>query len=52
VGVLKQGWDQIPDIMATTALALVGLGLGGIGLYRYYAKDGDNRRYKVEYVGK
>jgi len=33
-------------------LALVGLGLGGIGVYNYYVKDGDNRRYKLEYTGK
>jgi hypothetical protein len=52
VGVLKQGWDQIPEIMASTGLALFGLCLGGVGLYNYYAKDGDNRRYKLDYVGK
>jgi hypothetical protein len=52
VGVFKQVWDQIPEIVATTALAIFGLGLGGVGLYNYYAKDGDNRRYKTDYVGK
>jgi hypothetical protein len=52
VGVFKQGWDEIPEIIATTALALFGLGLGGIGLYNYYSNDGDNRRYKLDYVGK
>jgi hypothetical protein len=33
VGVFKQAWDQIPEIVATTALAIFGLGLGGVGLY-------------------
>jgi len=51
-GVLKKGWDEIPEVIASSVLALVGLGLGGIGLYNYYAKDGDNRRYKLEYTGK
>lgn len=50
-GVLKKGWDEIPEVIASSVLALVGLGLGGIGLYNYYAKDGDNRRYKMEYTG-
>lgn len=51
-GVLKKGWDEIPEVIASSVLALVGLGLGGIGIYNYYAKDGDNRRYKLEYTGK
>jgi hypothetical protein len=51
-GVLKKGWDEIPEVIASSVLALVGLGLGGIGVYNYYAKDGDNRRYKLEYTGK
>lgn len=50
MGVFKQAWDEIPEIVASTALALFGLGLGGIGLYNYYAKDGDNRRYKYDYI--
>ena len=50
-GVLKKGWDEIPEVIASSVLALVGLGLGGIGVYNYYAKDGDNRRYKLEYTG-
>lgn len=52
IGVFKQGWNEIPEIIATTALAVFGLGLGVVGLYNYYSKDGDNRRYKVDYIGK
>ncbi|KDR15806.1 uncharacterized protein LOC110833242 [Zootermopsis nevadensis] len=50
IGVFKQGWNEIPEIIATTALAVFGLGLGVVGLYNYYSKDGDNRRYKVDYI--
>jgi hypothetical protein len=36
--------------MGSGVLALVGITLGGIGVYRYYKNDGDNRRYKMNYV--
>jgi hypothetical protein len=52
VGVFKKGWDEIPEVVATTALAVFGLSLGAVGLYKYYSNDGDNRRYKCDYVGK
>lgn len=47
---LKRGWNEVPDIVAGTAVAIVGLGLGLIGLTTYYGKDGDNRKYKLTYV--
>lgn len=50
VGLLKQGWNEIPEVVGSSAVALVGLGLAAAGLYNYYRKDGDNRRYKSTFV--
>ncbi|XP_004518880.1 uncharacterized protein LOC101453491 [Ceratitis capitata] len=49
-GLLKRAWNEIPDIVGGSVLALIGLGMAAIGVSRYYAKDGDNRRYKMGYV--
>lgn len=49
-GLLKRAWNEIPDIVAGTGLAVAGLVLAGIGVTNYYSKDGDNRRYKMTYV--
>ncbi|XP_030386570.1 uncharacterized protein LOC115633299 [Scaptodrosophila lebanonensis] len=47
---LKRAWNEIPDIVGGSALAIAGIVMAGIGLANYYAKDGDNRRYKMGYV--
>lgn len=47
---LQQGWTEIPEVLATTGVALVGIGLAAIGCYRYEKMDGDNRRYKGTYI--
>ncbi|XP_054728845.1 uncharacterized protein LOC129237894 [Anastrepha obliqua] len=49
-GLLKRAWNEIPDIVAGSVLALLGLGLATAGVAGYYSKDGDNRRYKTGYV--
>lgn len=49
-GLLKRGWNEIPEVVGSTGIALIGLVIGGVGLVNYYAKDGDNRRYKSTYV--
>lgn len=49
-GLLRQGWNEIPDVVAGSAVALVGVGLAMLGLANYYRKNGDNRRYKASYV--
>ncbi|XP_055612200.1 uncharacterized protein LOC129758659 [Uranotaenia lowii] len=46
----KRGWNEIPEVVGTTVIAFIGLGLSGIGLLNYYRKDCDNRRYKLNYV--
>ncbi|EDV95118.1 uncharacterized protein LOC6569535 [Drosophila grimshawi] len=47
---LKRAWNEIPDIVGGSALAIAGIFMAGIGLANYYAKDGDNRLYKTSYV--
>ncbi|CAH3858390.1 uncharacterized protein LOC123708284 [Pieris brassicae] len=47
---IRQGYDEIPEIYASSVLALVGIGLGTVGCYNYYKRDGDNKRYKKMYV--
>ncbi|XP_028157705.1 uncharacterized protein LOC135086937 [Ostrinia nubilalis] len=47
---LKQGYNEIPEVLASTGLALVGIGMATIGCYNYIKSDGDNRRYKMTYV--
>lgn len=46
----QQGWTQIPEVIASSGLAVVGLVLGTYACYDYVKKDGDNRRYKKIYV--
>lgn len=47
---LQQGWTEIPEVLATTGLAVVGCAMATIGCYNYTKMDGDNRRYKSTYV--
>lgn len=47
---LQQGWHEIPEVLATTGVALVGVALGVVGCYNYVNNDGDNKRYKTSYV--
>lgn len=46
----RQGWTEIPEILSSTGLAILGIGLAVAGLRNYYINDGDNRRYKKTYV--
>lgn len=46
VTLFKRGWHEIPEVVGSSAVALVGLALATGGVYNYYRKDGDNRRYK------
>lgn len=51
-GLLKRGWTEIPEVMGSTVLALVGIGMGCIGVYRSLQDGGDLKRYKFSYTGK
>lgn len=50
VGLFKRGWNEIPEIIGSSCMALLGVGLGSYGVYRYYQNDGDNKRFKMSYV--
>lgn len=50
MSLLKKGFHVIPDVMFGSVKALLGLCMVGIGLAKYYAMDGDNRRYKSDIV--
>ncbi|XP_035776577.1 uncharacterized protein LOC126581376 [Anopheles aquasalis] len=46
----KRGWNEIPEVVGSSVIALIGIGLSVVGLTNYYRKDADNRRYKLTYV--
>ncbi|XP_059607418.1 uncharacterized protein LOC132255415 [Phlebotomus argentipes] len=50
IGLIKQGCHEIPEVMGASALGIVSMCIGFGALYKYYQKDGDNRRYKFDYV--
>lgn len=50
VGLFKKAWNEIPEIVGSSFMGLIGVGLTTIGLYTYYKNDGDNRRYKFDYT--
>lgn len=47
---LQQGWNEIPEVIGSTGLGIIGIGLGLVGCYNYVKRDGDNRRYKSVYM--
>uniref|UniRef100_A0A1B0D6S6 Uncharacterized protein n=1 Tax=Phlebotomus papatasi TaxID=29031 RepID=A0A1B0D6S6_PHLPP len=50
VGLFRQGCHEIPEVMGSCALGLLGIAIGTVALHRYNKRDGDNRRYKLDYV--
>lgn len=46
----KRGWNEIPEVIGSTFMAVIGMGLMGAALVTYYNKDGDNRKHKLEYT--
>ncbi|XP_059483447.1 uncharacterized protein LOC132201352 [Neocloeon triangulifer] len=46
----KRGWSEIPEVMGSSVMAVIGLTMGVIGLKHYYDNDGDNRKYKNVYT--
>lgn len=47
VGLLKQGWNEIPEVLGATAGGLVGIAISCVALKIYYSKNLDNRRFKL-----
>lgn len=48
-GLLAKGCWDIPEIMGSSFMALIGIGLATVGCYNYLETDGDNREYKSTY---
>ncbi|XP_055634380.1 uncharacterized protein LOC129774624 [Toxorhynchites rutilus septentrionalis] len=46
----RRGWNEIPEVVGSSVMAVIGVGLTAIGLVRYYSNDMDNRVYKMDYV--
>lgn len=46
----QRAWNEIPDIVIGSGVAIFGLVLTTVGVGVYYAKDCDNRRYKSNIV--
>lgn len=47
---IKQGWNEIPEVMSTGAGALVAVVIGSYFIYQYEKKGLENKRYKLNYV--
>lgn len=50
VALFKRGWNEIPEVVGSSIIGLLGFGFAGAGVYNYYSKDGDNRRFKSAIV--
>lgn len=50
VALFKRGWNEIPEVVGSGVIGVIGCFFGGYGLWRYYANDGDNRRFKSAIV--
>ncbi|KAF5277816.1 hypothetical protein FQR65_LT03797 [Abscondita terminalis] len=49
-GLFKRAWNEIPEVVGSTFMALIGVGMASLGVINYYARDGDNRKHKLEYT--
>lgn len=49
VALFKQSCNEIPEIIGSAALALVGLSFGGYRLYQLN-RDGKETKYKIVYT--
>lgn len=50
VALFKRGWHEIPEIMGSGMQGLLGFVLAGSALWMYCAKDGNNRKFKMNYT--
>lgn len=46
-GLIKQGFNEIPEIMVSGIAAVLSTVVGGIACYRFYKRDGANHKYKL-----
>lgn len=50
IGLVRQGWNEIPEIMGSGCLALILMFPAGWSLHKYYKEGKNNKRYKQEFV--
>lgn len=50
MGQFKKQWDARPELVGSSILTILSLGLGIAGLNYYYTHDLDNRKYKQHYT--
>lgn len=50
MALFKRGWNEIPEVIGSSFIAIIGLGLSGLGVWNYYRRDCDNRRFKSTIV--
>uniref|UniRef100_T1HMC4 Uncharacterized protein n=1 Tax=Rhodnius prolixus TaxID=13249 RepID=T1HMC4_RHOPR len=48
-GLLKRAWHEIPGVMGSTVMGLLGLGIGTFALCKYDVKR--IPKYKMDYIG-
>lgn len=46
----RQGWNEIPEVMASSYMMLAGFVLAGAGSYLYIKNEGERRRYRFVYT--
>lgn len=49
-GLFKKAWNEIPEVVGSSFMGVIGLVMIGYGIKEYYAKDGDNRKHKMQYT--
>lgn len=47
---IKRGWNEIPEILGSSFMALIGVGLGVAGIAIYESKKPNARIHKFEYI--
>ncbi|XP_071050546.1 uncharacterized protein [Onthophagus taurus] len=47
---LKKGWNEIPELIGSGFMGLIGIALSIFNLHYYYKNGLDNRKYKLEYT--
>lgn len=46
VALFKRGWNEIPEVVGSSVIAVIGGFFGTYALWQYYERDLDNRKFK------
>ncbi|XP_018336518.1 uncharacterized protein LOC108745011 [Agrilus planipennis] len=50
VGLFKRAWHEIPEIVGSSFMGLIGIGCAIAGVYNYNKRHGNVRKYKTRYT--